>query len=151
MQKIIVKTLNWLCITAITILTVIILLQVIARILNFTLIGTDELSRLLIVWLTFLGTSLAFHEDMHLSVQYFVNKLDDKKKRFVNLLVNGLLIMFFLIIAFYGVKFSIATMNYVSSSLQLPMSIFYLALPVGALFSIYFLIISTKNIYESKR
>ena len=85
MQKVIVKTLNWLCITAITILTVIILLQVIARILNFTLIGTDELSRLLIVWLTFLGTSLAFHEDMHLSVQYFVNKLDDKKKRFVNL------------------------------------------------------------------
>ena len=151
MQKVIVKTLNWLCITAITILTVIILLQVIARILNFTLIGTDELSRLLIVWLTFLGTSLAFHEDMHLSVQYFVNKLDDKKKRFVNLLVNGLLIMFFLIIAFYGVKFSIATMNYVLSSLQLPMSIFYLALPVGALFSIYFLIISTKNIYESKR
>src|SRR5699024_710870 len=151
MQKVIVKTLNWLCITAITILTVIILLQVIARILNFTLIGTDELSRLLIVWLTFLGTSLAFHEDMHLSVQYFVNKLDDNKKRFVKILVKGLLIMFLLIIAFYAVKLSITIMNYISSTLLLPMSIVYLALPVGELFSIYILIISTKNIYESNR
>lgn len=146
MNKIIVKILSWLCIAAITILTIIILLQVIARVLNITLIGTDELSRLLIVWLTFLGTSLAFHEDMHLSVQYFVNKLSDKNKRVVNLTVNGLLMVFFFIIAFYGVKFSISSMNYVSSSLQLPMTVFYLALPVGALFSIYFLLISTKNI-----
>lgn len=142
MRRFIVNLLTWLCIINITLLALIVLLQVVTRFFNYSIVGTDEISRLLIVWLTFLGTSLAFHEKMHLAVNFFLKKANAGYRTILHGVVNTLMTVFFAIIVIYGFKFSFDAMQYTSSALQLPMGIFYLALPVGGVFSLYFILTS---------
>lgn len=145
LTKILVKTLTWLCIISITLLTTIVLLQVISRVSNIFIPGTEELARLLIVWLTFLGSSLAIYEKMHLAVNYFVRKVGKGNRKFVYIFVNALIIGFYGVLTFYGFTLSIESMSSSSPALQLPMGVFYLALPVSGLFSLYFILTGMKQ------
>jgi TRAP-type transport system small permease protein len=135
--KFIVKVLYVTCAVVIGILALIVLTQVVSRFFNYSLPGTEELSRLFIVWMTFLGSSIAVYERGHLAVNFFVKKSNDKIRPYLYLIVLGL---FFLILTVYGFIFSYQSLDFTSSTLQLPMTIFYLAIPVSSLLSTYFII-----------
>ena len=137
----IVKLLSILCVITITGLTVIVFTQVFSRFISFSLPGTEELARLLVIWLTFLGSSLAIHEKMHLGVRYFVSLASEKYQRFIDLFIHILMIIFFSIISVYGFKLTMAAMDTTSSTLQLPMGLYYAVIPVSFVFSIYFVVI----------
>ncbi len=148
MQKLtdfIVKLLYWLCMIAITGLTVIVFVQVISRSIKVSLPGTEELARLLVVWLTFLGSSLAIHEKMHLAVNYFVGLTSKKIQRVMHTFVHILMIAFFCILLFYGTSLTVLAMGTTSSTIQMPMSIFYGSIPLSAIFSVYFLVLNMLN------
>ena len=100
----IVKVLSILCVFAITGLTVIVFVQVFSRFIKFSMPGTEELARLLIVWLTFLGTSLAIHQKMHLGVRYFVGLVSKNKQRAIDFVIHIIMILFFGILMIYGFK-----------------------------------------------
>ena len=136
----IVKVLSILCVIAITGLTVIVFVQVFSRFIKFSMPGTEELARLLIVWLTFLGTSLAIHQKMHLGVRYFVSLVSKNKQRAIDFVIHIITILFFGILMVYGFKLTWSTMATTSSTLQLPMGLFYGVIPISSLFSIYFII-----------
>ncbi|MCE7793189.1 TRAP transporter small permease [Salipaludibacillus sp. CUR1] len=136
-----VKLLSILCIITITALTIIVLVQVFSRYIRYSLPGTEELARLLVVWLTFLGSSLALHEKMHLSVSYFVNLAGQNMRQKISWLVHGLMILLFSILLIYGFRLTIFTMGSSSSTLQLPMGLFYMVIPISAIFSIYFIVV----------
>ena len=138
--KFFVKVLYVTCAVVIGILTLIVLTQVVSRFFNYSLPGTEELSRLFIVWMTFLGSSIAVYERGHLAVNFFVKKSNDKIRPYLYLTVNIILGLFFLILTVYGFIFSYQSLEFTSSTLQLPMTIFYLAIPVSSLLSTYFII-----------
>lgn len=134
-----------LCIVVITGLTVIVFVQVVSRSIKVSLPGTEELSRLLVVWLTFLGASLAIHEKMHLAVNYFVGLTSEKMQKIIDVFVHVLMIAFFAILLVYGTNLTILAMGTTSSTLQLPMGLFYGAIPLSAVFAIYFLVVNMLN------
>src|SRR5699024_356831 len=138
--KILGRTLTGLCNITITLLTAIVLLQVVSRVSNIFVPDTEELARLLIVWLTYLGSSLAIYQKMHHAVNYLIRKAEDDKKKKVHLSVNILLALFYTVLTVYGFKLAADSMSSSSPALQLPMGIFYLALPVSGLFSLYFIL-----------
>lgn len=138
----IVKFLYLLCIIAITGLTVIVFIQVFSRFIKYSLPGTEELARLFVVWLTFLGSSLAIHEKMHLAVNFFVGLTNEKNQKRIYVFVHLLMIGFFGILTFYGFNLTSSAMTTTSSTLQLPMGIFYAAIPLSAIFSLYFLVLN---------
>ncbi|MFA1822770.1 TRAP transporter small permease [Virgibacillus oceani] len=141
-KDIIAKILTYLCIIVITGLTVIVFVQVISRLIQFSFPGGEELARLLIVWLTFLGSSLAIHEKMHLAVNFFVKRAKEKSQKVIYFTVNVLMIIFFGIIVIYGFSLTMGAMSTTSSTLQMPMGLFYLPIPLSGLFSIYFIMTS---------
>lgn len=138
--------LSYLCIIVVVALTLVVFAQVVTRLFKYSLPGTEELSRLMIVWLTFLGTSLAIHEKMHLAVNFFVNMAKINIRKYIYFFVHVLTIVFFGILLVYGFKLSVSTMGSLSPTLQIPMSIFYASIPVSSVFSIFF--IST-HMFES--
>lgn len=142
LTEILVKFLKYLCIFVTISFTLTVLTQVLARAMKFSLPGTEEISRLLVVWLAFLGTSLAIHEKMHLSVSFFVKKASEKYQKIIYFLVNILVLGFFSILAIYGLKLTMETITNPTPILQLPMGIFYASIPISSLFSIYFTAIS---------
>lgn len=145
LTRILVRFLGILCILVTVGFTLTVLTQVLTRAFKYSLPGTEEVARLLVVWLTFLGTSLAMHEKVHLSVSFFVKKFRGQYQKVIYLLVNLLTLGFFIILAVYGFKLTIATMDNPTPILQLPMGIFYASIPVSSLFSIYFTAI---NMFE---
>lgn len=140
--SVITKTLSTICALVITGLTLIVFLQVFSRFIKYSLPGTEELARLLIVWLTFLGTSLAIHEKMHLGVRFFVGLASKRNQKIIDSVIHLLLIGFFGILLTYGLKLTVAAMATTSSTLQLPMGIFYAVIPLSSVFSIYYIIMN---------
>lgn len=138
----IVKFLYFLCIVAITGLTLIVFIQVFSRFIKFSLPGTEELARLLVVWLTFLGSSLAIHEKMHLAVNFFVGLTSEKNQKRIYVFVHLLIMIFFGVLTIYGFSLTLSALTTTSSTLQLPMAIFYGAIPVSSVFSIYFIFLN---------
>ena len=122
---------------------VIIAAQVIARVLGISLPWSEELARFFLIWLTFLGCSLAIKQDCHLSVDFFVKMAPQKIRLIIGLIVKFLMILFFGIILVYGVKLSVATMSTLSTSLQWPMGLIYFVLPVSAVISIFYIFLHT--------
>lgn len=136
----IAKILVYLCVIVITALTVIVFLQVLTRMMSISFPGAEELARLLVVWLTFLGSSLAIYEKMHLAVTFFVKRAKPKLRKMIHFCVHLLIIIFFGILVYYGFGLTVGAMSTTSSTLQLPMGLFYLAIPLSSLFSIYFIV-----------
>lgn len=139
-KKIIVAIVTVAVVLIMTLLTGTVLLQVITRAVGYSMPGTEEFSRLMIVWLTFLGSSLAFYEKMHLAVTFFVKRFQKEKRKYLQAAVNILIIAFYLVVIYFGFKLSLTAMGSTSSTLQIPMSAFYLSIPVSGIFAIYFII-----------
>jgi TRAP-type C4-dicarboxylate transport system permease small subunit len=58
------------------------------------------------------------------------------------ILVNVLIIIFYAVLTYYGFMLSMSAMSQTTSTLQMPVGISYLAIPVSGLFSIYFIAIN---------
>jgi TRAP-type C4-dicarboxylate transport system permease small subunit len=142
MTERIVKLLSTFCMITIAGLTIIVFIQVATRFLNISVPWTEELARLLLIWLTFIGSSLAFQQKMHLSVNYFVNLATKNLRTMIGLLIQGLMIIFFSILVVYGFKLTMGSMGSTSSTLQWPMGLFYSVIPLSSIISIYFIVIN---------
>ena len=61
-------------------MALVILLQVFCRYaLNHSLFWSEELGRMLLVWLTFIGASVAYKRGAHVGVSVFVDRLSSRK------------------------------------------------------------------------
>lgn len=94
---------------------------------------SEELSRYLMVWLTMLGSSAVLRSGGHISVTTLTDSLSPGALAVVLGLRDAALVATSGILAWWGVLF--AEMNGVqeSAAMEIPMSIPYAALPVGAL------------------
>ncbi|SEI86829.1 TRAP-type C4-dicarboxylate transport system, small permease component [Bhargavaea ginsengi] len=141
LATILAKILSYLCIIALALLSAIVLIQVVSRFFDVSLPATEELARLLIVWLTFLGSALAIHEKMHLGVRYFVNLASERYQRIIDTFIYALVAVLLAILVFYGFSLSVTAITTASATMRLPMAVFYLAIPVSSLFALYFIIV----------
>ena len=102
---------------------------------------TEELARLLLIWVALLGASIAFIRRSHLGVDYFVNKLNEKWKDI------GQIIVYLLVAVFAGIVLVYGGCSLVSSALKnsqptpalnIEMGYVYIAVPISGIFIIIF-------------
>ncbi|ARN56031.1 TRAP transporter small permease [Sedimentisphaera salicampi] len=145
------KTRYWLCrlleyglIIAMAVLVLDVLWGVFTR---FVLGGqakwTEELARFLLVWVALLGGALAFGENAHLGVDYFVGKLAPEARKLVKVFTQ-FIVLFFAIAVFIigGTQVVSANMDQTTAALTpavgITMGHVYLALPIAGAFMILF-------------
>ncbi|MCM3715913.1 TRAP transporter small permease [Alkalihalobacillus oceani] len=97
---------------------------------------TEELSRYLFVWVTFLGVAIAFRVGAHLGVDYFVGLLPKKGSQLLLLIASIFLIVTLAVIGYQGFTASQVVKSQLSPVLRVPMIYPYLAIPVGMVLSI---------------
>ena len=66
---------------------------VLRYIANSSITSSEELSRYLFVWLTFLAAILAYYENQHICVDFIVKKFNVITQKICSLLVNFLIIL----------------------------------------------------------
>ncbi|UOQ84804.1 TRAP transporter small permease [Gracilibacillus salinarum] len=124
-----------LSVTLIGIIVLTILLQIFTRtFLDFTPAWSEELARLLFVWISFLGIAYGFKEKLHIAVGLFVKRFNDRTKSFIEYMTKVLIIIFGMVLIYFGTEFMLL-MNYSTmAGLGISSSFLYAAVPVAGIF-----------------
>jgi len=141
-RKILIRSLEVSVMILMGILVIDVTWQVFSRyILKDPSTWSEELARMLLIWVSLLGASVGFVHRSHLGVDYFVNKLPDDSRTLVELSSHILVAAFAIIVLMYGgyevVSRTLIT-NQLSPALQIKMGYVYLALPISGVFIMLF-------------
>jgi C4-dicarboxylate transporter DctQ subunit len=115
--------------------------EVILRyVFKHSLIFTEELSRYLMVWIVFLGGALAVRDEAHIRINILVKRLNRTLSKAVRLLAHGLVLIFLVIIAVEGFRILPDQLRQMCITIDVSLFYFYLAIPVGAILMIVYLL-----------
>jgi|SRR5699024_4187767 len=138
------KILKVIIVTFLMIMTCVVTLQILTRYFMQNPLGwSEEVTRYLFIYLTFLAASLGVRHGIHIGVDILTERLSGVSKKILHLFVNALLILFILLLIYYGTVLSIDNWSQKSPSLSLPMGIFYAAIPIGSILSLFFVVENT--------
>ncbi|WP_157019116.1 TRAP transporter small permease [Mesorhizobium xinjiangense] len=113
----------------------ILFVNVVARyFFNTGLVWAEEFVRYEIVWLVFIGGSVATRKGIHIGVEMVLHMLPAPAQRLLNICVGVACVAFCLALAIYGLELVAQTKQFGqrSSAMQIPFWIVQLAIPVGA-------------------
>lgn len=120
------------------VMTILVFMQVILRyFFSSPIAWSDEISRLLFIWVSFLGVALAFFSKGHPAITFLIDKLHPAHRQTFDTAVNAMLLAAFLILTYHGVLLCIETHRFASTILRYPMSLQYASLPVCCMFICY--------------
>jgi len=121
--------------TLLVAMVVITIYQVFSReLFNFTPSWSEELSRILFVWVSFLGIAYGFKEKLHIAVGILVNTFPKKLQAGFDYLSKFLIIGFGVIMIYYGWEFMVLMGGSTLPGLGVPSSVLYAVVPLSGLF-----------------
>jgi TRAP-type C4-dicarboxylate transport system permease small subunit len=110
---------------------VLITAQVIFRVFFTALSWSEELSRYLLVWSSFIGASVAFKKGAHIAVTFAVELLPGKTQKLVQSLSCILMAIFFGITIWYSIFLFNVQVFQVSPAMGLKMRYIYMIIPIA--------------------
>lgn len=127
------KGASWWLIIALGLMSILIGAQVFCRyILNNSLFWSEEVGRILLVQITFLGASIAFKNGVHPSIRTFTDFLSPKNQMRVHLFTLVIALGFFTILAWYGAHFAVFISKQITPSLGISKSITVAIIPIAS-------------------
>ncbi|MCC5882795.1 MAG: TRAP transporter small permease [Halomonas sp.] len=110
----------------------VITLQIVSRTL-FTAVGwTEEVARFLLVWITFLGATLAFQRGRHIAVTFVVDALPVRLAQLARIAAVLVALGFMLALIVIGYRYMQVQSFQRSASLRLSMTYVYAVIPISA-------------------
>lgn len=104
---------------------------------------SEELARLLLIWVSLFGASLAFSMKAHLGLDYFSEKLHPEARKLNAILSGGIALAFGIIVFLIGgwtLMQNTMESGQQMVALPFPMWLKYAALPVSGVFMVFFLV-----------
>ena len=125
----------WALIVLLTAMSVIIFVNVAMRYLtNQSLEWAEEVSRHMMIWLTFLGAEPVLRYGGHIAVENLQDAMPRPLAISTRILVAALLFAFFGIMIWYGWLYVQRAMFQLTAVTQIPFGYIYAAIPVGGCF-----------------
>lgn len=106
--------------------------QIVCRVFFNALSWSEEMARYLLVWSTFIGAGCVYKKGGHISVLIAQDLLPTGLRKMAQILVHLLCGAFFLLAVYYGFKYMGRQGTQLSAALRIPMSMMYMAIPVGS-------------------
>lgn len=136
-----------------TMMVVGVIIQVILRsFFDTSITWMEELSRYMFIWSAFIGVAIASRNNLHPKMDLILNKIPVGIRKYYNLLLKILIIIFLCFITYSGFRlvFSPSVLNQESISLRLPMYIMYAVIPISSILMLFYEIIGIKDIFSGK-
>lgn len=112
---------------------------------------TDELARFLLIWVSLLGAAYATGKKMHLAIDLLPNKLNEKNRQRLHILIHGLVLSFALtVMVLGGILLSYYTIHQPSPALNFPMGVVYAVVPLSGLLISYYKINDLMTLLQSE-
>lgn len=120
-------------------MSVVVAVQVFFRYaLNHSLFWSEELARYLLVWLTFLGASVAYRRTLHPGIDIVYAQMPVPIQRMISIFIHFISTVLFGVMIFYGIQFSYFVRLQISPALYLPKWMVFSIIPLsGIIFMIH--------------
>lgn len=121
--------------TLLLLVAVILFISVVLRLFDTSIMWAEEFARYAIVWITFVGASVCIYKGAHIGIDIFLQMLNNKGKKALLVFTIIFSIVFALLFTYSSFKITMnvhETKQY-SSTMGIPMSVAYAAMPVGGI------------------
>jgi TRAP-type C4-dicarboxylate transport system permease small subunit len=134
------RVLTLLLVATVAVLIVPVTLQIFSRFTELipSYIWTEELARLLFIWMIMLGAMIGIRESTHFDVD-LLPKLPPRANALVQIVTHLFVLMFALVFVWWGIKFVQFGWNQLSELAELPMPFIFLAWPLAGATWVLFL------------
>ncbi|MCC8193926.1 MAG: TRAP transporter small permease [Deltaproteobacteria bacterium] len=135
-----VRILEVLCTVLFITMTAVLFCQTVARVFGLSFFWAEELARYSMVWIVFLGSTVAVYSGSHTSIGVFVNLLPVRLRPYMGALVSLACAAVIGIIAYTGITvFKVAMMGK-SSAMEIPLGFVFGAVTFcGFLMAVFFI------------
>ncbi|WP_067730371.1 TRAP transporter small permease [Oceanobacillus damuensis] len=117
------------------VMVLVIIYQVFSRqILGSAPAWSEEVSRLLFVWVSFLGIAYGFREKLHIGVGVLIDRLPKNVQNIFDYFAKVLVIGLGCILFYYGWQFTVLTSSSTMPATGMPSSVLYASIPVSGFF-----------------
>jgi TRAP-type C4-dicarboxylate transport system permease small subunit len=107
-------------------MTIVVSVSVFYRyVLNHPLSWSEEVTRLMIVWVSFIGAYMAMRENRHIGFDILVNRFSPKLRRIIALIGQILILIFLGVVIWEGILFSKEFLNVGMPYTNIPVGWFY--------------------------
>lgn len=114
-------------------MTSLVLLNVVTRYgFSFSVTWAEELSRFLMIWITYIGAGLALRQGNHVAFEYVQSRLPARAVVWLRVAIGIGILVFLAYLAWFGWEFSQLTMRQRSAVLGIQRGVVGLAIPIGA-------------------
>lgn len=98
----------------------------------------EEVSRILLIWLTYIGAAVALKRKGHIAVDTFLELFSESVRHYVDVATWILIVAFSAFLCVQGVTFALLSEHTTFAALQVPVSWQYLGLPAGCLLMVIY-------------
>ena len=129
-------------------------IQIIARVFFEALSWSEEITRYLLIWATFIGAGCVYKRGGHINVSFIQDRFKGEANKYVKILVHLICIAFFVIAVYFGIMYMMKQGAQRSPALGIKMNSMYMSIPVGCgimllhALSAIFEILITKEVAE---
>lgn len=106
--------------------------------LHFSLYWGDELTQVLMVWLTFLGAAVAMREGAHYRFDYLARVLRGGAKRVYTLVTKLIVLTAIVLLLYWSTLTTIGVRHWIMPAMEYSRAWVYGACPVGSLFMLIY-------------
>lgn len=99
--------------------------------LKMPLIGTEELARYIMIWLTFVGSSIALRQKAHIGMVVLLRFLPEQSKKRMIYITQGLILIFLAYLIWWGWVHAVHVKVQLSPALRISMFWPFISIPIG--------------------
>lgn len=133
-DKVINKILRFIVIIMLSVMSVVVFAQVLFRIVHLSIPWSEELSKYLLIWSTFLGAAICIRKGSLVGLEFLKNSLSEEKQKLLQTILNLIvcaMLLFLISVGFWAVR---RVWFQITPVLKLSMGLMYAAIPVGSVF-----------------
>jgi TRAP-type C4-dicarboxylate transport system permease small subunit len=144
------KVISVITVLLLVVMTVMMFAQVVGRYLFHNgIFWAEELSRFSMVTMVYLGAGLACKYKDHIAVTILGEMFKGRISKIYRIVIALISISFLAIVTYYGFFVLNVVSSQQSANMQIPMSLVYVMIPVGAAIMIFYLIVEILEIIFS--
>jgi TRAP-type transport system small permease protein len=131
LDRILIRANRWCVVTLLAAMAVIVFANVALRFLtDHSILWAEEVSRFLMIWLTFLGSGIVLRYGAHVGIDTLQERFPEQA-HVVRAAIFVVLLAFFATMTWLGTLYVLRTWSQTTPVLQIPYGAVYVALPVG--------------------
>ena len=149
-DKVINKILRFIVIIMLSVMSVVVFAQVLFRIVHLSIPWSEELSKYLLIWSTFLGAAICIRKGSLVGLEFLKNSMSEEKQKILQTILNLIvcaMLLFLINVGFWAVRrvwFQITPVS------KLSMGLMYAAIPIGSVFMLINQILVTIYLWKGE-